>query len=256
MVVTEVRSSQTGELIAPDPVLGQALANFPSDRRRTLIIAWTPIVVLALVLGLTTAQVNEWWGPVLTVGLIFVVSLPLGWYVLHVWNREIVLYEHGFSYREGSETVYFRYDEIASIRQRAERLAYFGGLIRRDVYRFTVTTHQAESFSITNLYRRAGELGARLTEQINRVLGPKIAQRLANGELIPFGDTLAASNEGLRENGRVLAWTDFGGYRLGSSRLTLLDAAGETWYALPIAEVDNINLLLELLRHHQPTKTE
>jgi hypothetical protein len=250
--VAEVRSSQTGELIAPDPVLGQALAHFPSDRRRTLIIAWTPIVVLALVLGLTTAQVSEWWGPVLTVFLMVVVSLPLGWYVLHVWNREIVLYEHGFSYREGSETVYFRYAEISSIRQRAERLAYFGGLLRRDVYRFTVTTQQGERFSVTNLYRRTGELGTRLTEQINRVLGPKIAQRLANGDLTPFGDTLAASNEGLRENGRVLSWAEYGGYRLGSSRLTLLDAAGEVWYALPLPEVDNVMLLLELLRQHQP----
>lgn len=254
MAVSEVRREQSGQLIAPDPVLGQALAHFPSDRRRTLIIAWTPIVVLALVLGLTTAQTDEWWGPVVTVGLIFLVSLPLGWYVLHVWNREIILFEHGFSYREGSNTVYFRYDEIASIRQRAERLAYFGGLVRRDVYRYTVVTTQGERFSITNLYRRTGELGAKLTEQINRVLGPKVAARLANGETVSFGDTLTANAEGLRENGRALAWANFGGYRLGGSRLTLLDAAGAVWYALPLPDVDNVNLLLELLRQYTPAK--
>src|SRR5690606_17619332 len=109
------------------------------------------------------------------------VGLAAGWYVLHGWNREIILYEGGFSYREGSRTVYFRYEEIAGIRLRAERLAYFGGVIRRDRYRFVVTSWQGDRFVITNLYRRAAELGTRLTEQVNRVLQPAISRRLAAG---------------------------------------------------------------------------
>ena len=136
-------------------MFGQSLAHFPSDRLRPLIVAGGVGGVVALVLGLTTAQTLEWWGPVVTVVIMALVALGLGWYVLHVWNREIILYEVGFSYREGSKTVFFRYDEIAGIRQHAERLAYFGGLLRRDVYRFTVTTREAERFTITNLYRRA-----------------------------------------------------------------------------------------------------
>ena len=236
------------QVIAPDPLLGQALAHFPSDRLRPLIIAGLLGAPVALMLGLTTAQIVEWWGPVLTVVIIALVTLALGWYILHVWNREIVLYERGFSYREGSETVFFRYEEIASIRLRAERLAYFGGLLRRNVYRFTVTTTEAERFTITNLYRRADELGTRLTERINRALGPKIAQRLADGQAVPFSDSLTVSDKGLRENGRDLAWSAFGGYRLGGSKLTLLDADGAVWYAVPLPEVDNITLLLELLR--------
>src|SRR5664279_873986 len=184
------------ELIDPDPVLGQALANFPSDRMRPLIIAGAVIAPVALALGLTTAQVLDWWGPVVTVLITAVAVLALGWYVLHVWNREIILYERGFSYREGSKTVFFPYDEIASIRLRAEWLAYFGGLLRRSVYRFTVTTTQAERFTITNVYRRAAELGTRLTNQINRALQPQIARRLAEGGKVAFGDSLTLSASG------------------------------------------------------------
>ncbi|MEP7290215.1 MAG: DUF6585 family protein [Chloroflexota bacterium] len=238
-------------VIEPDPLLGQALAHFPSDRLRPLIVAGSVIAPVALALGLTTAQVVEWWGPVLTVIVMAAVALALGWYVLHVWNREIILYERGFSYREGSDTVFIPYDEIASIRQRAERLAYFGGLLRRNVYRFTVTTTEAERFTITNLYRRADELGTRLAERANRVLGPQVTRRLADGSAVPFGDTLSVSAEGLRENGRDLLWADFGGYRLGGSKLALLDSSGNDWYTLPLSEVDNIPLLLELFRWHQ-----
>lgn len=240
------------QVIEPDPLLGEALAHFPSDRLRPLLISGLVGAPVALLLGFTTAQVVEWWGPALTVIIMALVVLALGWYVLHVWNREIILYERGFSYREGSETVFFRYDEIASIRLRAERLAYFGGLLHRDMYRFTVTTTEAERFTITNLYRRADELGTRLTDRINRVLGPQLAQHFIDGKVIPFGDSLTASRSGLREGGRELAWADFGGYRLGASRLTLLDTAGAVWYAVPLSEVDNVTLLLELLRDRQP----
>jgi hypothetical protein len=239
------------QVIEPDPVFGQSIAHYPSDRLRPLIVAGVVGGGVALTLGLTTAQTLEWWGPVVTVVIMALVALALGWYVLHFWNREIILYERGFSYREGSKTVFFRYDEIASIRLRAERLAYFGGRLRRDVYRFTVTTHQAERFTITNVYHRANELGTRLTEQINRVLAPEIAQQLADGGSVAFGEPLTLSADGLRENGRDRAWADYGGYRIGERRVWLLDSGGKVWLALPLSEVDNVTLLLELLRERQ-----
>ncbi len=243
-------------MIEPDPILGQALANYPSNRLRPLIFAGAVIAPVALALGLTTAQVLDWWGPVVTVVIMALVVLALGWYVLHLWNREIILYERGFSYREGSKTVYFLYDEIASIRLRAERLAYFGGLLRRSVYRFTVTTREAERFTITNLYRRAAELGTRLTDQIDRTLAPEIARKWAAGDWIGFGDTLSVSREGLRESGRDLGWADYGGYRVGDHRLALLDKEGAVWHALPLAEVDNITLLVDLLRNHAKVREQ
>jgi hypothetical protein len=239
------------EGIEPDALLGEPVANYPSDRMRPLIIAGVVIAPVALALGLTTAQVTDWWGPVVTVVMMALVVLGAGWYVLHLWNREIVLFERGFSYREGSKTVFFLYDEIASIRLRAERLVYFGGLLRRDVYHFTVTTTEAERFAITNVYRRAAELGTRLTDAANRVLGPKVARKLAAGEKVGFGDSLWASRDSLYDGAAALAWADYGGYRIGGRRLTLLDASGAVWLALPLADVDNVTLLLELLREKQ-----
>lgn len=236
------------QVIDPDPLLGEALANYPSDRLRPLLIAGAIGAPVALALGLTTAQVLEWWGPVLTVILMASVALALGWYVLHYWNREIILYERGFSYREGSKTVFFLYAEIASIRLRAEQLAYFGGLLRRRIYRFTVTTREDERFTISEVYRRADELGTRLTERINHTLQSEIARRLAAGEMIKFGDTLTLSSVGLHESGRVLPWDEYGGQRIGGRKLTLYDGSGAVWYALPLSEVDNVTLLLDMLR--------
>ncbi len=236
------------QVIEPDPQLGEALANFPSNRLRPLIIAGVVIAPVALLLGLTTAQVEAWWGPPVTVVAVALVGLIAGWYVLHGWNREIILYERGFSYREGSTIVYFRYEEVSSIRSRAERLAYFGGLLHRNRYHFAVTTWEGDHFTITNQYRHVDGLGTRLTEETNRVLAPEIARRLAAGKMVDFGDTLRIAGGGLHDGTRALAWGDFGGYRIGASKLTILAVGDAEWLALPLWEVDNVTLLVALLR--------
>jgi hypothetical protein len=176
----------------------------------------------------------------------------LGWYVLHVWNREIILYERGFSYREGSKVVHFFYHEIRGVRLRAERLAYFGGRLHRNLYRFTVTTNEGETFTITNIYRRAAELGTKLTEYLNRTLKPRLLERLERGDAIPFSDSLQMSVSGLHNGDELLAWQDYGGYRIGARRLSLLNEGDQVWYGAPLAEIENITLLLDLLRERAP----
>jgi uncharacterized membrane protein YobD (UPF0266 family) len=235
-------------LIEADPVLGSALGHYPSDRLPPLIVAGVIGAPALVILNFTVAAIPEWWSPIVTILITAALGLALGWYILHIWNREIILYERGFSYREGSQIVFMTYAEIRSIRVRAERRVYFGGLLRRNVYRFTVTTNRDEQFTITNLYRRAAELGSLLTEQINATLRPALAHRLSQGERVAFSDTLELSGEGLHENGRTLEWTGYGGYKVANRQLALLDSSSAVWFALPLWQVDNITLLLDLLK--------
>lgn len=240
--------------IEADPILGEAIANYPSDRGRPLFIAGVIGGAAAVFLNFTFAAIPEWWGPALTIILMAGLGLALGWYVLHLWNREIILFERGFSYREGSKIVHFFYHELRGVRLRAERLAYFGGRVHRNVYRFTVTTTQGEVFIITNVYRRAAELGTKLTDNLSRTLQPTLATKLERGEPIPFGDRLLVSAAGLDDGERHLMWDEYGGYRIGGRRLALLNKAGEVWFSAPLYEVENITLLLDILR--QSIKTD
>jgi hypothetical protein len=203
-----------------------------------------------LILNFTLAALPTWWAPPLTVILTAALALGCGWYVLHLWNREIILYERGFSYREGSQTVFFRYDEIASIRMSGARLAYFGGLIRRDAYRFTVTTHAGDTLAVTEIYRRVWLLGTTLIERVNQTLLPEIIARMEHGESVAFSAGLRLNAGSIEADGRALAWNSFGGFQIGGRRLILLDSTGAAWFALPLSEVDNLTLLLELLKKH------
>jgi hypothetical protein len=241
--------------IEVDPVLGRPLANYPSDRLRPLLFSAVLCGVVSVVLNFTLATVPEWWGPTLTMLIMGMLVLGCGWYVLHVWNREVILFEHGFSYREGSHTVFFVYSEIKSIRQRAERLRYLGGLVRRTVYRMTIRTIRDEVITLTNIYRRMDELSVRLEVLYNAVRRPVVEHLLHQGENVSFGSHLSLSEKGIVAGERTLAWTDFAGSRAQAGKLILLANTESEWFSTPLEEIDNLMLLLELLRVGQQAKT-
>jgi len=238
-------------MVESDPLLGGFLANYPSDRARLLIPAVIVSGIVAVILNFTTAAVEAWWGPPLTIILMALVVLIVGWRVLHFWNREVMLYEHGFSYREGGRTVFFLYHELASIRQRAERLVYFGGLIRRTTYRYTLISIRGEKIVLTNLYKNVDHLMERLEQKLNALLEPQIIERLNSGEKVPFSDTLRLSKSGLHESGRDLHWSEFGGYKAGGGQLTLLARDGTAWLTLALPDIDNLAILIGLLKQQE-----
>jgi hypothetical protein len=240
-----------------DPILGNVIAIYPSDRTRLLLPVAIIIGVVAVVLNFTVATIDAWWGPPLTVIIMAAVSLAAGWPLLHLWNREVILYDNGFSFREGGRTVYFLYYEVNSLRQHGQQLAYFGGLIRRATFRFTVTTIRDERMVLTNLYRNIGQMGARLEAKINPLLAPQIDERLSKGEKVPFSDTLRLSRDGLSESGRDLLWDSFTGYTVKGGMLHLLARPDKSeWYSVALGDVDNIKLLLTLLKQYETSSMD
>jgi len=232
-----------------DPLLGKPLANYPSDRIRALFIAAIIGGIAALILNFTVAAISEWWAPPLTVILMSGLALGMGWYILHIWNREIILYERGFTYQEGSNTAPFHYEEIVAIRLHAERLRYFGGLIRRNRYRYRVVVRNGDVMIINgDWYKRAGELGTKLSEQVNALLIPRLQAAFDQGDSLAFGDQLSATREGLNADNSTLIWGQFSGYTLSGGQLVIRDQQGEIWFSQPLGEIDNITMLIAILR--------
>jgi len=242
---------ESNAALLPHELLGDVIGNHPSDRLRPLIIAGIFIGGGGLLVSFTIGRIPADWSPLLAMAVMALITGIVGWFALHRWNREIILYELGFTYREGSTFVDLMYNEIESLRLRAERVSYFSGLVSRSITRITVTTIRGEQFVITNLYRRAADLGARLQQGVYRELRPKIARLLVTGDIIRFSDTLRLSERGLHESGRDLSWADYSGYRVGSRQLALLDQTGAAWYSEPLWEYDNLPILIDILKSQQ-----
>lgn len=232
---------------APDPVLGEYVAHHPSNRLRLLVNAGGALLVIWFVLTVALWQVDDDTALLVTVGVVGAATLIAGWYVLHAWNREVVLYERGFSYVEGSRTVFIAYADVVAVRQSGEQVAYFGGLLRRTVYRVTLRTIEEERITLTNRYNRIAELGAALEVAVLDVLRPWAEARLAAGEEVAFGE-LSLSATGLHHDGRTLSWAHFGGYAIGGGRITVQATDGAPWAQVALVALDNAALLVLLLK--------
>jgi hypothetical protein len=232
-----------------DPVLGAAIANYPSNRARLLLIGAAILGVAYLILTITLLNVEERLAFGITVVVMGIVTIAVGWYMAHLWNREVVLYDKGFSYREGSFIAYIPYADILAMRQLAERRAYFGGLLRRNVYRYTLLTLQDETIVLGNVYKRIDELGVRLERAVNDALRGVMERALAAGKTVPFSATLSIGTDGLHEGERLLQWSDFGGYQIARGSLDVLAKSDKAvWFSVPLDEIDNVTLLLGVLK--------
>jgi len=240
-----------------DPEFGKFVANFPNNRLRLLLTSGAILATVWFVVTVALWRVEANLASVITVGIVSLAALGVGWYVAHFWNRELTMYQRGFSYREGSHVVFISYAEIIALRQQAERRVYFGGLLKRIVYRTTLKTTKDENIVLNNLYRRMDELNLRLEQETIRLLKPMIERSMANGEKVPFGDFLSLNATGIYQHriaanpyhdDQSLLWTDFAGYQIEGGRLILRSKAQGDWGSIPLESIDNLRLLLELLQ--------
>lgn len=239
--------------IADDPIFGKVIANYPSDRVRLLLTGGVLYALVTVVLNFAFLPVPAETAGAVVIVVLAVLALVIGWYILHLWNREVIVYQRGFSYREGSRDVFIPYRDVESVHLRAERIVYFGGLARRTVRRFTVRTVHGETMILTGVYRNLDDLINRMEAQVNPVLMPRVLAQLSHGHDVPFGERLALTPEGVRVDGQTLAWDDFRGYRVGGRRLHLHSATTQDALSTPLEPIENVTLLLELLRQRTPS---
>lgn len=242
----------TDDLDAPlfedDPVLGQFIAHYPSNRLRLLIIAGLGLAVVWFIITIALWQVDDGIAAILTVIVLAIATLGAGWYVTHFWNREVVLYHHGFTYREGASLASLHYVDVVTIRQRGEQRAYFGGLIRRSALQFTMLTDQDETIVLTNLYRRLEDLTIRLEKAITAAQRQQAEVNLTAGQVIHFSPELTIGANGLHVNGETLLWDDVGGFTVQAGNMVITTQAQAQWYTAKLSELDNLRLLVSFLR--------
>lgn len=254
------------ERIAEHPQLGKPLDNFPSRRLKIMVTAWSILISISVLINVGTWNIQADWLGLVIVPFTGILALGLGWWVLGWWNREVILYEHGFTYREGSQDVPFIYAEVRAILLRAEELAFFGGLLRQIVYEVTVITRANDQMRVTLWhYRRADDFGSQLMAQVYPLLRARIQATLQQGESVSFGGGLSLTQAGLYVSQSVLqgatedahlAWADYGGLSVKNRQLQLLNHERRVWFALPLQEIENLLLLRELLKQYQTPQAE
>lgn len=251
MQAQDERARRTGPF-QDDPELGRFIANFPARRFRLLLNGGIVLLLVWFVVTVALWQVDAATASIITVAVMTLAALLTGWYMIHLWNREVVLYEGGFSYRRGSSVAYIPFEEVASTRQTGERLSYFGGLVKRSTYRFTIITDAGEVIVLSTLYAHLDTLTHKLEAAITAALRPQVDARLSAGERVSFGESIALDSEGLHTGDYRLPWGAFGGINVADGMLHIQDTDGNTWHTVSLQAVDNVRLLVDMLREREP----
>lgn len=253
-IITPIDEETTEDepLFHADEVLGKYISHHPVNRLRLMAQAFVVYLIVTTILQVFFVELDDQTASIFLIFAFAAIALAISWYVMHLWNREVVVYESGYTYREGSVIADFNYDEVASFQQKAERLRYFGGVFRRNVYSFTVRTYRDEVITVNNLYTDIEKLGNNLEVGINSVLRDKIRASLQRGESVTFGDDFEVNEDGIMTDDQSITWDAFAGFSSKSGHLVLSTVSDEAWFTYPLDEVNNLTLLIEILRQKVP----
>jgi len=229
------------------PTLGKYVAHHPSRRMWLLIRGGIFYAIPVGILQLLTLSVDHPAAQFIIPAMYAVIGLVVVWYVAHFWNREIVLYINGFTYREGSRIGDLRYEDIARVQDETERLRFFGRFTWTR-YRYIMRTRYKETLLVSNLYTETRTLINALDKRITEAQLPTTKIQMVAGESVDFGAGLRISREGLQYNDEELFWHEFANYRVRDAQLHLLRETDTPWAIIPVRELHNIMLLLALLK--------
>lgn len=238
-----------------DPTLGDYISHHPSQRIMLLIRGGGVYSVAVGLLQIIFWSVDDQTAAIFLPILYAAISGGALWYVLHLWNREVVLYERGFSYQQGSNTAYVLYANIVRVRQHIEKVS-LAGFFERTVYDYTLTTVLDEILKISNLYSETEKLTRALDAFIARDRMPIIQQQIASGQESPFTEQLRLTREAILYEERELFWHEYEGYRVRAGIMILQGKDNPEWAKIPVIEINNPVLLITLLKERRQNKNE
>lgn len=254
MATDETYNEAAESVTDAHPTLGNYISHHPSNRLRLVIRALIFYAIPVLILQALFWNVDDDTASRFLPVLFAAVGLAAFWYAAHFWNREVILYEHGFTYRQGSQLGQFRYVDIVRLQPDVSQMAILN-IIQRTSFNYTLVTVDDEVLHITNLFSDIARLVARLEGYIIRDRLNIVQQAVNTGQAVDVGAGLCLSKTGLEYEGRELFWHEVGARNIKNGNLIIRTQDNQEWAAIPIMEVNNPMLLLAVLKQYakQPT---
>jgi hypothetical protein len=238
-------------VIDDDVVFGRYIAHFVTHRLRLLIQAGVIYGVAAIVINLATFSLEGTLVNIVVPLMYALVAMPLIWYLAHLWNREVILYERGFTYRQGSVVAAFPYENIVRMRVVVENIAYFG-VIPRQKITADLESDNGDKMHLNQTLKDARKLVETLERAVVKARKPLIQRQIEQGSPASFGMLTLKENGIETDDGRTLAWNELNGVRVQDMAIQLVSGS-EVWGSFPLAEIDAAALLLVVLKERTQT---
>lgn len=242
----QVERDDAASIFDPDPVLGGYVSHHPSNRVLLMIRAGLFYGVAVIALQLVFFPVPDATAGIYLPIAFAAVAGATFWYMLHHWNREVVLYQRGFTYRQGSATAYILYANVIKLLQNIEVVG--AGSLKRRFFDYKLVTDMDETLPITNVYSNPDKLTRLLEKFITRDRLQLLEGRLAKGENVSLAPDFTLTSEGILRAEDELFWHEYRGARVKNGQITIASSRDEAWATLPADSFDNPLLALAALK--------
>lgn len=230
----------------PDPILGKYVSHHPSNRLRLMLIAGVLYALPVGALQLIFWNVDDQTAAIFLPIIYATIAGACIWFMLHHWNREVVLYERGFSFRQGSSVAFILYANVLKLTQRIEKISFLG--FSRTVYDYTLVTDVDETLKINNVYSNPEKLTRILEGSIARDRQVIMRDKIRTGEGAGFGDDLKLLREGIVYQDRELVWHEFKQHRVKDGQFIIQSKDNDEWAVIPVMEINNPVLFIAMLK--------
>lgn len=242
----QIERDESASIFTADPILGNYVSHHPSNRIRLMIIGLIIYAVPVFAMQAIFWTVENNIAAIILPILFALIGAGAFWFVAHHWNREVVLYERGLSYRQGSTTAYILYANVVKLIQNIERIRFAG--LSRTVYDYKLVTDIDETLIINNVYSSPERLTRSLDAFIARDRLPIIRHKITSGEDATFNDSLHINSEGIMLDERKLAWQDYKTQRVKQGELYIQSRDDDEWAVIAVTDIDNPVLFIAVLK--------
>ncbi len=233
-------------------IIGDPIAVFRPDRRKTLILVLSIIAagIAAIGLAVWLLQPNPQYSPVIMVGLGIVILAAVLAIVRRAaahWNDACLVCHGGFVYSSGESILLFEWNDIVDIAVNIASLSR-GKDIVATVRDLTITHRNGKRLLVSKALSGYGELCDLIREKAVPYILANSRQVFLIGKLVWFGEVAMGKDQGIIVGHDNLRWRDIGQISLERRRVVVKPKQGRELKALsaPVVDVHNLDVFLAL----------
>lgn len=171
--------------------------------------------------------------------------------VISFWQNRggrVCLHEHGVLVERRGERHTARWDEIAAVTEKVEKI-HMNGQHIYDRYLYTIEKPGGETFALSNMVKGVSGIGSALKEKTFERLYKEAVASLERGEKVSFG-SLKVDMNGLEAGAGKFLWTQLSAVKVKDGQIEIKDRGGKAVIKTLYGLTPNAHVLLVLLHQH------
>ncbi len=186
-------------------------------------------------------------GPLVFAGILFLFGVWAGWSTYSNWNKGVMIYDHGFAYRDRKGIQTWRWDIVISITAAITR-HYTNGIYTGTTHIYTLFNNQNERIVLNDSFKKVEELAAMVEQGIYPPLYERASQAYNTGQTLTFGP-VAINKGGIVIGKKNYPWQDVKQVSIqnGFVKVSKKDGGWFSGASASAAVIPNLKILLAII---------